>query len=212
MKTSQTWLASHTGPIEWSITSRGRSPRSAPPATRSQKPAPKSAPPNTAYAVTATNSRTATAVLTAPTPVPRSALGRAEVGVARPVGDLVLGNITLAEAPAHQPQDQHRRDRQPDVQDGDADERDPDTGVAGGRLLDLHVVVDDPRLAADLADHPAGLHRHHRRDTGARGDAQEPAALRHVPSEQPATARTRRRAGRAASRDRPSRPRPGARC
>ena len=27
MKISQTWLASHTGPIEWSITSRGRSPR-----------------------------------------------------------------------------------------------------------------------------------------------------------------------------------------
>ena len=26
MKISQTWLASHTGPIEWSITSRGRSP------------------------------------------------------------------------------------------------------------------------------------------------------------------------------------------
>ena len=26
-KISQTWLASHTGPIEWSITSRGRSPR-----------------------------------------------------------------------------------------------------------------------------------------------------------------------------------------
>ena len=41
---SQTWLASHTGPIEWSITSRGRFPRSAPPATRSQNPAPKSAP------------------------------------------------------------------------------------------------------------------------------------------------------------------------
>jgi hypothetical protein len=45
---SHTWLASHTGPIEWSITARGRSPRAAPPATRSQKPAPKSAPPNTA--------------------------------------------------------------------------------------------------------------------------------------------------------------------
>ena len=48
MKISHTWLASHTGPIEWSITSRGRSPRSAPPATRSQNPAPKSAPPKTA--------------------------------------------------------------------------------------------------------------------------------------------------------------------
>ena len=47
-KINQTWLASHTGPIEWSMSARGRSPRSAPPATRSQKPAPKSAPPNTA--------------------------------------------------------------------------------------------------------------------------------------------------------------------
>ena len=47
-KMSQTWFASQTGPIEWSMTSRGRSPRLAPPASRSQKPAPKSAPPNRA--------------------------------------------------------------------------------------------------------------------------------------------------------------------
>ena len=47
-KISQTWLASHTGPIEWSMIARGRSPFSAPPAVRSQNPAPKSAPPNSA--------------------------------------------------------------------------------------------------------------------------------------------------------------------
>ncbi len=47
-KINHTWLASHTGPIEWSMTVRGRAPRAAPPAIRSQKPAPKSAPPNTA--------------------------------------------------------------------------------------------------------------------------------------------------------------------
>ena len=47
-KISQTWFASHTGPIEWSMISRGRSPRSAPAGERSQKPAPKSAPPNSA--------------------------------------------------------------------------------------------------------------------------------------------------------------------
>ena len=47
-KISQTWFASHTGPIEWSTRARGRSPRSAPPAMRSQKPAPKSAPPKMA--------------------------------------------------------------------------------------------------------------------------------------------------------------------
>ena len=48
MKINQTWLASHTGPIERSTTARGRAPRSGPPAVRSQNPAPKSAPPNTA--------------------------------------------------------------------------------------------------------------------------------------------------------------------
>ena len=48
VKISQTWFASHTGPIACSITERGRAPRSAPPAIRSQNPAPKSAPPNTA--------------------------------------------------------------------------------------------------------------------------------------------------------------------
>ena len=48
MKISQTWFASQTGPIERSMTARGRAPRRAPPAVRSQNPAPKSAPPNTA--------------------------------------------------------------------------------------------------------------------------------------------------------------------
>ena len=38
MKINQTWLASHTGPIEWLTTARGRAPRSAPPAVRSQNP------------------------------------------------------------------------------------------------------------------------------------------------------------------------------
>src|SRR3954469_9367843 len=47
-KISQTWFASQTGPIEWSTIARGRSPRSAPPAVRSQNPAPKSAPPKRA--------------------------------------------------------------------------------------------------------------------------------------------------------------------
>src|SRR5687767_5550128 len=68
MKINQTWLASHTGPIECSMTARGRAPRSAPPAVRSQNPAPKSAPPNTAYATTASTSTTATVVLTGPPP------------------------------------------------------------------------------------------------------------------------------------------------
>src|SRR5262245_333545 len=63
VKMSQTWLASHTGPIACSITARGRAPRAAPPAIRSQNPAPKSAPPNTAYARMPMNSTTAAAVL-----------------------------------------------------------------------------------------------------------------------------------------------------
>src|SRR4051812_34187045 len=60
-KINHTWFASQTGPIEWSMSARGRSPRLAPPASRSQKPAPKSAPPKIAYAVTPKNSTTATA-------------------------------------------------------------------------------------------------------------------------------------------------------
>ncbi len=59
-KINHTWFASQTGPIEWAMTARGRSPRSAPPAIRSQNPAPKSAPANTAYAVIPKNSTTAT--------------------------------------------------------------------------------------------------------------------------------------------------------
>ena len=51
-KISQTWLASQTGPIAQSISSRGRRPRSPPPASRLHSPAPKSAPPKTAYIVT----------------------------------------------------------------------------------------------------------------------------------------------------------------
>src|SRR5215207_7478039 len=65
-KINHTWLASHTGPIEWSTTSRGRVPRFAPPAVRSQKPEPKSAPPKMAYIKTATNKTIAAAVLIRP--------------------------------------------------------------------------------------------------------------------------------------------------
>ncbi len=48
MKISQTWLASHTGPIAQSISRRARSARSPRPPASDQKPAPKSAPPKTA--------------------------------------------------------------------------------------------------------------------------------------------------------------------
>ena len=48
MKISQTWFASQTGVSERWISARGRSPFSASPAIRSQRPPPKSAPPKTA--------------------------------------------------------------------------------------------------------------------------------------------------------------------
>ena len=60
MKISQTWLASQTGVMDSSMSSRGALPRSAPPATRSQIPPPKSAPPNSAYAAITTNRIAAT--------------------------------------------------------------------------------------------------------------------------------------------------------
>jgi hypothetical protein len=41
---SHTWLASHTGVMDWSMRSLGRAPRTAEPASRSQMPPPKSAP------------------------------------------------------------------------------------------------------------------------------------------------------------------------
>src|SRR5262245_28467654 len=56
-KINHTWLASQTGPIAQSISSRGRLER----ANRLQNPAPKSAPPNTAYAVTPVHNMAATA-------------------------------------------------------------------------------------------------------------------------------------------------------
>ena len=66
-KISQTWLASQTGPIAQSISSRARRPRSPRRRRGSRSPAPKSAPPNTAYAVTPVHSTpaTASALLTA---------------------------------------------------------------------------------------------------------------------------------------------------
>ena len=98
MKISQTWFASQTGAIEWSMTSRGRSPRFVPPAMRSQKPAPKSAPPKIAYMVIAANRMMAAAVLMA------VHLGSSGVRarLARSVGDVGLVEpVTLPEPTAH---------------------------------------------------------------------------------------------------------------
>ena len=61
MKISHTWLASQTGVMDSSMSSRGDAPRWALPASRSQIPPPKSAPPNSAYAAMTTNRIVATA-------------------------------------------------------------------------------------------------------------------------------------------------------
>ncbi len=70
-------------------------------------------------------------------------------------------------------------------------------GVAGGGVLDLHQVVDDPRLAADLADHPAGLHRDRPTatpapDGDAAGTACSSACRRRKIQRQPVPRRTSR--------------------
>ncbi len=84
-KISHTWLASHTGPIAQSMSSRGRRPASLPPASRLQTPAPKSAPPKTAYIVTPMSRTTATAsaLLTARRPPRRPPAGRRRARRAR---------------------------------------------------------------------------------------------------------------------------------
>ena len=120
-KINHTWFASHTGPIEWSMTSRGRFPRSAPPAVRSQKPAPKSAPPKMAYIVTAANRMIAAAVLIRLSPGP---LGQ----FARPVWAVGLfESFPGARAATHPAQYEDRGDAQSRVKERDHDERNPDT-------------------------------------------------------------------------------------
>ena len=174
-KISQTWFASHTGPIEWLITGRGAPPRSAPPAVRSQNPAPKSAPPNSAYAVIPTIRITATTSLTGPSSWRSASVGdaaaarRLRTRAARAV-DLGLRSPS-PEPAAHQPQHQDQRDADPRVDHQDREERDPHPGVAGRGLLDLHVVAHDPRLATDLGDDPARLERDHRQHAGGGRDA-----------------------------------------
>src|SRR5687768_740398 len=110
------------------MTARGRAPRAAPPATRSQNPAPKSAPANTAYALTATNNTTATASATDGL----CFLRRLRQGLARAVRDVAVDQLGLApEPPAHAPEHEDDRRRESQIDDHDDDERDPDALVAG---------------------------------------------------------------------------------
>src|SRR5690606_15267075 len=110
-KINHTWFASHSGPIDRSMSARGRSPRSAPPATRSQNPAPKSAPARTAYALIPANSTIAPAsstdglLLLLVRPV--------GLGVARAVGGVVVDELVLPSIPpGHAPQHEDHGRRQ----------------------------------------------------------------------------------------------------
>ncbi len=73
-KINQTWLASHTGPIECSMSRRCGIPFTSPPASRSQNPPPKSAPANSTYRVRPAHatSRSHWAAVTARAPARRA--------------------------------------------------------------------------------------------------------------------------------------------
>ena len=126
-KISQTWLASQTGPIAQSISSRGRRPRSPPPASRLHSPAPKSAPPKTAYIVAPIQRTTATAVALLIRPPRRQVRGRARLRAVRPV---VVLAVVAAPAPRHRPQRDDQRHAERDVEADDQPEGDPDAARA----------------------------------------------------------------------------------
>src|ERR1700750_151822 len=131
------------------MSARGRRPRSALPATRSQNPAPKAAPANTAYAVIPRKRTTATASTT-------DRLRCAFLGkLARTVRHFAVVERVLApEATAQVAQHEDRGGPEADVQQHDRDERDPHAFVPGRALGHLHVVVHDPRLATHLGHDP----------------------------------------------------------
>src|SRR3954453_23260 len=113
---------------------RGRSPRSAPPATRSQKPAPKSAPPNTEYAVTPKKRTTATAslqVMVGPRWSPDGHLFFDRLwrrgGSVRDVG--LFAPPRFAPTPAYAPQHEDGRHADDRVDGNHREERDPDPAV-----------------------------------------------------------------------------------
>ena len=91
-----------------------------------------------------------------------------------------------------------------DVAGGERRHSRPESRGAGDRGGGRHHAVDDPRLAADLGDDPAGDQRDQRRRAGehdARGRTRR--ELGQPPSPDPARPGTARRAAPAASRSRP---------
>ena len=181
MKISHTWLASHTGPMEWSITVRGRSAALGPAGDQVPDPGTE---------VGAAEDRVRRRSRGGGcgdgrahrTPAPRRApTDRTERrGRAKPSAS----PGTAAHAAEHE----DGGDGQREVEEHDADEGDPHAGVAGGGVFDLHVVVDDPRLPSDLGDDPPRLHRDDREHAARDGDPQEPLAVGQSPPERPVAA------------------------
>ena len=202
-KISQTWLASQTGPIAQSISSRGRRPRSPPPASRLQRPAPKSAPPKTAYIVAPIHEDDGDGVRAAHRePLRGDSRGR------RPCPGRTARRrrpaVLAPPAPRHRPQRDDQRRAERGVERHDRGERDPDAACVRDRVRRAHDVVDDPRLAPDLGHDPAALQRDHR---GHAGDARPrggTSATAGSPLAPPADAEPERRDRSAACRSRPS--------
>src|SRR5262245_37707135 len=74
----------------------------------------------------------------------------------------------LAREPAEQ---RHERRAEPEVEQAEHEERDAELLRRRHRLGGAHDLVDDPRLAADLRDDPAGLEGE---EAEGRGEEQRP--------------------------------------
>ena len=83
--------------------------------------------------------------------------------------------------PLDREQGDQRRDTERRVQDDDADEGDPDPRRVRYRVGGPQVAVDDPRLAPDLRDDPAGLEGEDR--------ARTPTAPTHAGTSEPSRSR-----------------------
>ena len=175
-KISQTWLASHSGPIDAAIASRSTlaSPAVRSAARRSQV--------EDAGAEVSAGEDGVDGQRCAEDD--RQQRGKAHVARRRGAGE--PGHRPLGD-PAHRP---HRERRQPDVEQREGGEGGAEPGSGGDPAGGAKHAVDDPRLPAQLADQPAELvgqergrtgggDRHHRRSILGSGAA--PPAAQPVP-------------------------------
>ena len=175
---------------------RGRAPRSLPPASRSQIPAPKSAPPPQAYAARSRSRTRATrsvAVMTRPRAAPAGPAGR---GRSPPAVGTRQPGVLVPPADLHAQQDTEERPGDQRVDHDDGREGRPDRAGAdvGDRIRHPHLLVDDPRLAADLGGDPARLEADDRGHAGERRESVEPAGPWHVSSSHPGNGEPEREA------------------